>query len=254
MPFLFEIIVILIVISFWAAVASFIPTTFYLLLINPRIRKAQRLDKEYVSTREKKKRARKKSSLHTKITKGIYVACFTLVGALYVFKWIRFEQRGLSPFNFLFASTVTMFYAAILTYIPAYFFFRFKNPPFREEDEVCLGGIYIFYSVCMLNFAVFYVFQWLKNQDIFVDVVQVIMSSMIIFITSAGLSYLPILLYIFFRIANPRKQKKIHSNVIFVMYSICFLISSGVYIIQWNANRLPGRIQGLWPFLFGTYK
>ncbi|MCK5213998.1 MAG: hypothetical protein KAR05_01435 [Candidatus Omnitrophica bacterium] len=236
MPFLIHIFIALIVTSFWAGIISFIPTTLFLLFINPRLAKSQRLNTAGIIILGSKTKLHDIKMIRSRNIRLIYWICFSIIALVYCYKWIQLHQTDLSPFNFLFAITIILFFVSVLTYGPLAVYLAHRYPHRYEEEGLCLEGSYIFSGVCVLIFCILYVFHWLKTHHLVIDFLHLVTSFVIVSITTAAVSYLPILVYIFLKIADPKMQKKIHFNIIFIVYSICFCISSIIYIIQWLRN------------------
>ena len=81
---------------------------------------------------------------------------------------------------------------------------------------------------------------WLKEKQVLVGIGEVLSSLLLAIVASIFISYLPILLYIFLRSANPLKIQEIRANVIFIIYSICFLFFSTIYINECVMNKKAG--------------
>ncbi len=169
----------------------------------------------------------------------IYAACLVFFSFIYVFNQQQ-QVEGIKPFDILSTLSVVFFWVSILTYLPIAFYLILKNPWQYKEEGVCLAAVYISYGVCILIFSGIFAFHWLKSHHFLIRVGDVVSSLLIIIFGSAVLSYLPILVYVFLRIINPYKQRQVHPNTVFVIYSVCFLLFSSIYVINWVSDRRAG--------------
>ena len=50
---------------------------------------------------------------------------------------------------------------------------------------------------------------------------------------AAVLSYLPLLVYVFYKASRFSKDHTVRSSVIFVIYSVCFVFFAGLFLGEW---------------------
>jgi hypothetical protein len=143
-----------------------------------------------------------------------------------------------------------LFWVSILTYLPIGLYLILKNPWQYKEEGVCLTTIYIFYGVGLLIYSGIFAYHWLKSHHWFVTMGDGLASLLIVLFGAAVLSYLPILVYVYLQIARPYRQKPVHPNIIFVIYSLCFLLFSSIYLLNWVSDRRAGIEYRSWVDLF----
>ena len=217
----------------WAAVLSFIPNVFYLLL-NPltayraelaRKKKVFILKEEHKLDDEKHKRA------VGVIT--IYLAALFFFMVILVVNVIFFKRASFYPFNLISTFSVILFWVSVLAYIPVFLYVIFRNPWIYKEEGLLFKRLFVFYGAAILSFSIFYSASWLRGAGYHWETSQAIASIIIISFSSAALAYLPILAYILFKITGPVKVRGLRPSVIFIIYSISFLIFSCFYIQEW---------------------
>ena len=224
---------------FWSAILSFVPTTLYLLLINPPLYRAKQkqslgiyvIKEEFVVTKWRRTRL--------KMVAAIYVSCLVFFAVIYACN-LRYNVIGIGPFNVLSTVSVIFFWVSILSYLPIAIYLFLKNPWKSKEEGVCLTGLYLVYGFCMLMFSIIYAYSWLKEKQLLIGAEEIVASLLSVVVCSALLSYLPILTYVFLTVANPLKSKDIKPNTIFIIYSVCFLFFSVVYLNRWVLDKRAG--------------
>ena len=227
-------------ISFWSAILSFVPITLYLLLINPPLYRAEQkhllgiyiIKEEFLLTKRRRTRV--------KVAGGIYGICLLFFTAVYALNHAQYGHKGISPFNILSSISVIFFCISVLSYLPIAFYLFLKNPWKSKEEGFCLTGIYVAYGLCILIFSIAYGYIWLEERQLLVGAEDIFGSLATVIFCSALISYTPILIYIFLKLADPLKDKKIRPHVIFIIYSISFLFFSALYINKWVLDKKAG--------------
>jgi len=228
------------IISFWAAVLAFIPTALYLLVINPPIYKvdAARTLGIYIIAEEG--RADRAEHTRVKVVGLIYAVCLVVMINVY---WLNLRQTGaigVSPFDALASFAIIIFWVSICSYLPFGLYLLWAHPWQFHEEGLCLTRIFIGYGVCILLFSSFYLHQWLKAKGVLVNSEDVFGSLGVVLVATAVLSYLPILAYVFYKAAPSRKEQKIRPSIIFVIFSISFIVFACIYSINWLADKKAG--------------
>jgi hypothetical protein len=103
-----------------------------------------------------------------------------------------------------------------------------------------LTGIFVAYGIGIMLFSIGFSFLWSKAHQIPLGFTEFISSFLTILFSSVVMTYLPVCFYAFSKIANPYRPSRMHVNVIFVMYSLCFLIFATVFIVNWVADKRSG--------------
>jgi len=230
---------VILLILFWSAVLAFIPTTLYLLVKNPPLYRADRISSQGIFILSEEFHVEKSKKSRMRIIGMIYAACLVFFSCIYVFNQQQ-QVEGIKPFDVLSTLFVVFFWVSILSYLPIAIYLVLKNPWQYKEEGVCLTAVYIFYGACILIFSGIFAFHWLKSNHLLGSAGDISSSLLIIIFGAAVLSYLPILVYVYLRIARPYKQRPVHPNTIFVIYSLCFLLFSSIYLINWVSDRRAG--------------
>lgn len=209
--------------GFWAVILSFIPTTLYLLFINPQIYafRSARAVGIYVLNEEAKQARREKDQV--RVVALIFLVCFLLVGAGFFLKWNV-------QFDILSTATIVFFALAILFYIPVIIYIILRKPWRYHERGICLNGIYVGYGISLLIFSGIFAYHWMNVHGLTLSFSNAMSTVFFIFVSSAALSYLPILVYIFMsELKHRRLRRAHHPNILFIIYALCFLVCTGVY-------------------------
>ena len=227
------------IVSFWSAVLAFIPVTFYLLVKNPPIYRAEQIRERgiFILGDEGELQKNKKSRLTVILI--IYGVSLAFLSGVYVMN-CKQETAGVNPFDILSTLSVLIFGGSVLTYLPMAIYLALKNPWRYKEEGVCLTWIYKVYGAGVLIFSIFFIFHWLRSNQLLVPAGEILSSVVIVLFGAAVLSYLPILGYVCLQIIRGYSGRVIHSSTIFVIYSVCFFIFSAVYLINWTADRREG--------------
>lgn len=209
--------------GFWAVILSFIPTTLYLLFINPQIYafRSARAVGIYVLNEEAQQASREKAQV--RVVTLIFVLCFLLVSAGFFLKWNV-------PFDILSTATIVFFALAVLFYIPVIIYIILRKPWRYHERGICLNGLYIGYGIALLIFSGIFAYYWMSARGLILSFSNTMSTVFFIFVASAALSYLPILTYIFMsEVKHQRLRRVHHPNILFIIYALCFLVCTGVY-------------------------
>lgn len=234
-----HILVDIILVLFWSAVLAFVPTTFYLLIKNPPLYKADQVISKGIFIISQESWIKKAKRSRVRVVLMIYVLCVVFFSGAYIFN--RQQQvEGVKPFDVLSTISVALFWFSVLSYLPVGLYLFLKNPWQYREEGVCLTAIYFIYGVGILILSLIFSFFWLQSNHLLVNAGDVLSSLAIILFGSLVLSYLPILVYVFFMAASFYKKRQFHFNTIFVIYSICFLFFSTLYIVNWTSDRRAG--------------
>ncbi len=229
------------VVVFWSAVLSFIPVTFYLLVKNPPLYRAEGVAAKGIFIIGQDAELKKEKKARTKIAAMIYGICFLLVSGVYLLN-LPGGSGGVNPFDILSTLSVLFFWFSVLSYLPIAVYLFIQDPWQYKEEGICLTRIYKVYGLGILIFSVFFAVHWLRSRNFSLQTEEIFISLLGMFFSSLIVSYLPILLYIYLKKANPCRIKKIHPNVIFMIYSVCFLIFSVIYAYNWINDRRAGIV------------
>jgi len=227
--------------SFWAAVLAFVPTTFYLLVKNPPISKAERINSEwiYILSQEDDVKKARNSRIWTVLL--IYLVCFIVLLIAYVVNLQR-NSSGVWPFDILSSLSVIFFWFSVVSYLPVVAYLTLKNPWKKQEDGPCLNGIFIGYGIAILVFSVAFALLWMKRHGVSIGLIEVGAPIVYMLFSSVVVAYLPILAYVLMKQGKVFRSRIIHANIIFIIYSLSFLTSSVVYVISWIAVRRVGNL------------
>ena len=215
---------------------------FYLLIKNPPLYKAERTRSRgiFILGDESRTQASKKSRTRTVLI--IYGACVALFSCVYGLNRLN-GAGGLGPLDIASSVSVMLFGFSILSYLPFAIYLLWKNPWQYKEEGLCLNRMYFVYGGGLLIFSIFFAVHWLKTKGLSVAAVDVLWSVLIVFGGSAAVSCLPVLIYVYMKIIRPYKKDRIHPNTIFVIYSLCFLIFSSIYAVNWMSDKKAGLEQ-----------
>ncbi|MFA5059743.1 MAG: hypothetical protein WC676_03865 [Candidatus Omnitrophota bacterium] len=221
----------LLLILFWGGVLAFVPVTFYLLIKNPPLRQLETVRGRgiFIMTDESKLARGKESRVKT--IGVIYAVSCALVLVWYLIN--RKEGSGVVPLDVFSSFSVILFYFSMLTYIPVIFYLRWCKPWQYREEGMCLTGIYHLYGVGIFAFAGFFLYSWLKQKGLVLYPQQVFYALLGAIFAAALLSYLPILAYVLVRALRSWQDRPIRPNIIFVIYSLCFVVFSIIYVFEW---------------------
>lgn len=226
----------ILLVLFWSAVMAFVPSTFYLMIKNPPLYKAQQIVSRgiFILGDESKIRSRQQSRARAILI--IYGVCIAFLGGAYGFNRLN-GVGGLGPLDIASGVSLMLFGFSILSYLPVGIYLLWKNPWQYKEEGLCLSRMYLIYGMGLLVFSIFFVAHWLNNKGLSVGAFDMLWSLLIILGGSAVIAYLPILIYIYVKILHPYKKSQIHPNTIFVIFSLCFLLFSGIYAVNWMSDK-----------------
>jgi hypothetical protein len=233
MDILIQLFGALFVVLFWSAVSAFIPSTLYLLVKNPPLYKVERMQGQgiFFIEQEESLAQAKKSRMRTIVK--IFLTCCAFFSFVYFFRWAQYGEANVHPFNMVSALTVLAFWFSIVTYLPVAFYLFIKNPWKQKTEGICLTRLFIGYGGLILVFCAAFAWHWVKERNIAIYSSEVLFVPALIILYSTAISYLPMVLYILLKNANPFKQKRVYPNTLFVIYCSCFLVLSGVVTISW---------------------
>lgn len=226
-------------ILFWSAVLSFVPTVYYLLIHNPPLLKIERMREIGIFVIGQERVVRNAGRARVRTIAVIYGLCVILFSVIY-FLNAHHHLAGIRPFDILSTLSVILFGLSVITYLPIAFYLALKDPLRNREEGVCLTGIFIGYGSALLVFSVVFAYFWLKANNLLLGLGEILYSFFIVSIAAMVMAYLPICLYVFTRIANPYRPHKTHTNVIFVIYSLCFFVFATVFITNWVTDKKFG--------------
>ncbi|HOW35174.1 MAG TPA: hypothetical protein PL155_01985 [Candidatus Omnitrophota bacterium] len=224
-------------IIFWSVVLSFIPNMLYCLMRESRAYKDEvaNLRGIYIVVNEDQRR--KEDRGYRRGIMLIYGACFFLFTIVSLWSWFKKGQASVGPFDMVSSTSIVLFWISVISYIPFIIYLAIKEPKKFREERARFRGMFIFYGIGLLIFSLIYSAYWLKTHQIPVGIRDLFSSFWIILGCAAVLSYLPILLYVYLKVLNPSKRIAIRPNIIFVIYSVCFLLFSGLYVYNWIADQ-----------------
>ncbi len=226
---------------FWSAVLSFIPITFYLMVKNPPIYKAQEAISKGIFILGQDAQMRKDKRVRVRTVAMAYSICLLFFTFVYAVNRLN-NQEGVDPFDILSTLSILFFWFSVLSYFPIAVYLFIKNPWRYKEEGVCLTRIYVAYGLGILIFSIFFAVNWLKNGEFLLQAEEIFVSLCTMFFSSVVIAYLPILIYVYVKKASPYRIKKVHPNIIFIIYSVCFLVFSSIYVVNWISDKRAGIV------------
>jgi len=222
---------------FWSAVLAYVPSAVYLVLNPIRSIRAEKASAQgiFILQAEDRIIVEKKRRLRGIVV--IYAICLGLVLCAMTVGLMRGEGFGVGPFAILSSLSILVFCFATLTYLPFAYFIVMKNPQRFQAEGLYLRRVFIYYGVGLLVYGVFFSVKWLESRGIIVFVDEFVGSLLIICFASAVLSYLPVMIYSFFVMRHPFRGRFVSLRIIFAIYTLCFLLFSGLYIHGWIKER-----------------
>jgi len=229
----FQICVGLFIVSFWSGVLAYVPVTFYLLVKNPPIVKVEKARQKGIFNIHEESLSEQRKKSRVRVVMSVYGICLLITAVVYGFNWVQFQQTGVNPFDILSTLSVILFWFSVLTYCPVGIYLRLKQPWRYKEEGVCLTGMFVSYGVAILLFSVIFAHHWLKVRMISVQLQEMISGALLLIFSAAVLAYLPLLLYVFFKSSRLSADHTVRSSVIFVIYSVCFVLFAGLFFFEW---------------------
>ena len=162
---------------------------------------------------------------------------------LSLWNWLNKGQVSVNPFDMVSSTSVVLFWISVISYVPFGIYLAVKEPKKFLEERARFRGMFVLYGICLFVFCLIYSFHWLKSHHLSIGARDIFASFWIILACAAVLAYLPILLYVYLKVLNPFKRMIIRPNIVFVIYSMCFLIFSGLYIYNWVTDQNTLRQQ-----------
>jgi len=222
---------------FWSAVLAYVPSALYLVLNPIRSIRAEKASAQGIFILQAEDRIIVEKKRRLIGIAVIYAICLGLVLFGMTVGLMRGEGLGVGPFAILSSLSIMVFCFATLTYLPFAYFIVMKNPQRFQAEGLYLRRVFIFYGAGLLAYGVFFSVNWLETQGIIVFIDEFAGSFLIIFFASAVLSYLPVMIYSFFMMKHPFRGRVVSLRIIFAIYTICFLLFSGLYIHGWIKER-----------------
>ena len=236
MEIVFKILESIPVILFWSAVLSYVPTVYYLLIRNPPLLKAEKMREKGIIVLGQDRMVRKAETTRVMIISIIYGLCVVCFSIIYFIN-ASHDRIGIKPFDIASTLFIILFVFSVITYLPIAFYLMLKNPWQDREEAGSLTGIFIGYGIAILIFSLIFSFHWLKAHQIPSRLSEFFSSFLVILFSSVVIAYLPVCIYVFSQIANPYRLRRIHPNVIFVIYSSCFLIFASIFVANWVSDK-----------------
>ncbi|MFA5260121.1 MAG: hypothetical protein WC450_02710 [Candidatus Omnitrophota bacterium] len=235
---IFNICIGLFVVSFWAAILSFVPTFFYVFVLNSLIVKFETTHQKGIfDIHEETLYAQRKKS-RGKVVLMIYGICLLICTVVFLLNWRQHQQPGLNPLDILSTFSVILFGFSILTYFPFRYYLTLRPPGWYKEEGVCLPGMFVTYGVAMLLFSVFFAHHWFKIRAVPVQFQDMIAGTLVLILSAAVLSYLPLGGYVVYKSSRLSKDRTARSSVIFVIYSVCFIFFAGLFFSEWVLDHV----------------
>lgn len=226
-------------ILFWSAVLSFAPTVFYLLIKNPPLYNAEKMRDMGIFVIGQARTVLKAEKERVRTIGLIYGICVIFFIAVYFIN-AHANVQGIGPFDILSTASVILFGFSVITYLPALFYLMLKDPWRNREEGLCLTGIFIGYGICIMLFSSAFAWYWLAAHRMSLGFKEFLFSLFIVLFSALFIAFLPVCLYVYFKKANPFRPKKIHANVIFVIYSVCFIMFAAAFISNWVTDKRLG--------------
>jgi len=242
-----EFVAAILLISFWAAVVSFIPIVFYLLIKNPPIYHIDNIRSRGIYILQEENFLQKNLRSRKRLVVLIYLGSFVFVALIFLNNYFRLARAGVWPIDILSAAAIALFGFSILTYVPVAIYVFLRVPAENREGGLCVTRYFMGYGLAILVFSVFFVRQWLIEQGLWVRAGDAAFTLGTLLLGGGALAYLPVLAYVFgLRAFKPQRFRAVHPNVIFLIYSICFLLFAAVYFFSWYAQWNQGQTTRLW--------
>ncbi|HOY09320.1 MAG TPA: hypothetical protein PLB05_04505 [Candidatus Omnitrophota bacterium] len=226
---IFNICVGLFVVSFWAAILSFIPTFFYLFVLNPLIVRFETTHRKGIFDIHEETLYEQRKKSRGKVVLMIYGVCLLIGAAVFLLNWRQYQQPGINPFDILSALSVILFWSSVLTYLPFRYYLTRRPPGWYKEEGVCLPGMFVTCGAAMLLFSLLFTHHWFKIRAVPVQFQDMISGTLLLILPAAVVSYFSVWVYIFYKFSRLSKDHTVRSSVIFVIYSICFVLLAGLF-------------------------
>lgn len=227
----------LFLIFFWSAVFAFVPVSYYLLVKNPPVYGAKNIQSQGIyilqeeTLLERRLRNRKKTILL------IYFACFVMVASCALINFLQTGNLNVYPFDILSSLSVIMFWISVIIYIPIALYIFLHNPWHFQNEGICMNRLFVGYGLGLLMFSFFFALSWLRTHQVGFSIKDIFAAAGILLFGGMALALLPSFTYhLISKIDGLRRKLNFHPNTIFVIYSICFLTFTVVYIHSWIAR------------------
>ncbi|MFP4473699.1 MAG: hypothetical protein ACLFPX_07550 [Candidatus Omnitrophota bacterium] len=224
---------------FWGAVLAFIPATFYLLIKNPSITRNERFRSRGIFILGQDHELQKQKSSRLRTVGMIYMTCCLSLLVVYIVN-AGTGNAGLQPFDIFSSLSIVVFWFAVISYLPVAFYLIWKNPWRKEEDGLCLNWVFTSYGLAIFSFALFFIAWWLAEKNIPIAIKDVLESLFIVLLSAFFIAYIPVLIYICYRLVCRDSSRGLHFNVVFIIYALCFIVFACLYGVQWVRDQRVG--------------
>ena len=235
--FVLSIIIGIPLVLFWAAILSYVPMALYLLVVNPPLYYADAIQARGIFILNDEEKTKKKKRFRGRFVSLIYGTSAFLLQAVYFWN-AGHQQMTVSPFDIIASTAMLIFSLAVITYLPAGYLVSFQRSVYEKTSGICLTRTFVGYGIGVLLFSLVFFLKRIKGVQMTLGTDEILFSLMIIFIVSLTLAYLPTLMYIFLNKTVFPEGERLHPNIIFVIYSVCFLSFSTIYICNIMDKKL----------------
>jgi hypothetical protein len=223
--------------AFWAAILSFIPAVFILILKPLWIPRPPKGEDLGIILIHQEISVEKEKGLRLKWLALVYGICFGFFVVVFLKNWFQDVAPYLYPFDLLSSFAVVMFWFSFISFIPVGAYVYIKQPWRYEEQELYLLRAMVVYGIAILIFSLIYVFRWSDGRPI---MAQLLSGILIIMFAAAVIAYIPILIYTLMRSLYPKGVRAAQPQVIFAVYSVAFLIFAVIYFLNWMNDQKHG--------------
>ncbi|MDP2653050.1 MAG: hypothetical protein Q8Q08_03355 [Candidatus Omnitrophota bacterium] len=232
-----EILKIVPLAAFWAAVLAFVPVTYYLLVKNPPLLEAEyrRQQKIFIIGEDADLRRKRRSRL--KMVGLIYAVCLSALLAAAVANFLRSGAADIQPFDILSTFSAAVFGFSLVTYLPVALYLLWRDPWRNRREGISLGAVYWGYGGLILVFSVRFIYIWARHREIFLGMSDVLSSLSMVLIGAAAVAYIPILTYILLSVSPSARSRPLRTSTVFVIYSMGAILFAVIFSFQWLKNR-----------------
>lgn len=217
---------------FWSAVFAYVPTAIFLIMNPLESYKVEQARAKGIFILSQENSLRREKDRRKRGVGIIYGLCLALLAAVYAYNWWQNGEPGVKPLDVVSAVSLTLFGLAVISFLPAVFFFVIKNPWYYKKEAEWFKSIFVTYGVSLLVFSLVFVSRWLKGMGLVSGVKDVFASFFILCLSAAALAYLPIMIYVFLKLLKPCGHQGPRPSVIFIVYAAAFLVFAGFFV--WN--------------------
>lgn len=232
-----KILVDIFLIFFWALVLAFVPISLFFILKESQSEKDERArDKGVFFIRQESVVLREKR-FRLGIALLIYGACLAIFCLAYIYHRVNYNVSSLDPFDILSALSVILFIFAIVSYLPIALYISLRERTYFDDERAYLKSVFKIYTWLLFIFCMVFAAFWIKTHQIPVKVRDMLLGFSDIVLGSITISYIPVLVYTILKEMKPLKIIRVRPKIIFLIYVICFLTFSSVYILGWAADN-----------------